>query len=68
MSIPTKGDEFSKLIENLRHAQENAAMLAHLSNNDGARGRRIAIGWLGVEQQLKLTVAAVTVLATKGLQ
>lgn len=65
-TIPTKSDEFAKLIENLRHAQENASMLAHL-NNDSTKGRNIAIGWLHVENQLKMTVAAVTALATKGL-
>jgi aromatic ring-cleaving dioxygenase len=68
MGIPTKGEEFAKLIEYLRLAAESAAMLAHLANNDGAKGRRMAIGWLGVEQTLKLTVKAVTDMATKGLQ
>lgn len=67
VSVPTTGEEFAKLIENLRHAQEAAAMLAHLHNAQ-SKGRKIAIGWLGVEQQLKLTVLAVTALATKGLQ
>lgn len=64
--MPTKGDEFAKLIEKLREAQECAAMLAHL-NNDSTKGRQLAIGWLAVEQQLKLAQQAVTVLATRGL-
>jgi hypothetical protein len=68
MSIPTKGEEFTKLIEHLRLGQEAAAMLAHLSNNDGSKGRKLAMGWLAVEQQLKLAVLAVTALATRGLQ
>ena len=42
-------------------------MLAHLYRDD-TKGRKMAIGWLAVEQQLKLTVSAVTALATKGLQ
>jgi len=65
VSIPTKGDEFAKLIEHLRKAQEASAMLAHLERD---HNKRLAIGWLGVEQQLKLTVQAVTMLATKGIQ
>ena len=66
MSVPTKGDTFAKLIEHLRLAQEDAAMLAHLAHTE-TNGRKLAIGWLGVENQLKLTVHAVTALATKGL-
>lgn len=54
MSIPTKSEEYAKLIENLRHAQENAAMLAHLNNADGDKmGNLLARGWLGVEELLK---------------
>lgn len=67
MSVPTQGEEFSKLIEHLRLAQEDAAMLAHLANAQ-SKGRRLAIGWLAVEQQLKLTVHAVTQLAMGKLQ
>ena len=67
ISMPTRGDEFAKLIEHLRLGQEAAAMLAHLYRDD-TKGRKMAIGWLAVEQQLKLTVTAVTALATKGLQ
>lgn len=67
-SVPTKGETFAKLTEHLRLAQEDAAMLAHLANDGDAKSRRIAIGWLGVSEQLKLTIHAVTSLATKGLQ
>jgi len=63
MSVPTSGEEFSKLIEFLRKAQEAAAMLAHLENaNDN---RKMAIGWLGVSEQLGLTVKSVTVFAQR---
>jgi len=67
MSIPTRGEEFTKLLEHLRKGQESAAMLAHLYRDD-TKGRQMAIGWLAVEQQLKLAVTAVTQLATRGLQ
>lgn len=67
MSVPSKGEEFAKLIEYLRKAQESAAMLAHLNNADGDKmGRLLARGWLGVEEMLKMTVHNVTKLATKG--
>lgn len=68
MAIPTKGETFAKLTEHLRLAQEDAAMMAHLINEGDTRSRNVAIGWLHVENQLKLTVHAVTALATKGLQ
>ena len=66
MSIPTSGEEFSKLVEFLRKAQESAAMLAHIEQANSQRKR--AIGWLGVSEQLGLTVKAVTALATSKLQ
>jgi hypothetical protein len=65
MSMPTKGEEFAKLIEHLRLAQESASMLAHLNRDDSAL---IAKGWLAVSEMLKLTQHNVTKLATKGLQ
>ena len=68
MSVPTQGESFSKLTEHLRLAQEDAAMLAHLANTGGAKDRRLAIGWLGVSEQLKLTIHAVTQLAMRKLQ
>lgn len=65
-SIPTPGEEFAKLIEFLRKAQESASMIAHLeSANDK---RNLAIGWLAVSEQLKLTQHAVTRLAQGKLQ
>lgn len=65
MSIPTKGEEFAKLIEHLRYAQENASMLAHLHRDDS---KLMAQGWLAVSEMLKLTQRNITLLATKGLQ
>lgn len=64
MSIPTKNEEFVKLIEYLRKAQESASMLAHLSNADGDKmGALLARGWLGIEEMLKMTVHNVTKMA-----
>lgn len=65
MSIPTKSEEYTKLIEHLRLAQEACAMLAHLNNADGDKmGGLLARGWLGVEEMLKKMQWQVTQLAT----
>lgn len=68
ISVPTEAEEYSKLMEYLIRCQECAAMLAHLSNNYGAKGRRRAIGWLAIEQQFKLSQQVVTTLAQGKLQ
>ena len=68
MQVPTEGDEYAKMMEHLIKVQECASMLAHLSNNYGPKGRSRAIGWLAVEQQMKLIQATVTKLAIGKLQ
>ena len=69
MAAPTKGEIFYKLIEHLRLAQEDAAMLAHLNNADGDKmGGVIAKGWLGISELIEKMVYHVTQLATKGFQ
>jgi hypothetical protein len=65
MSIPTKGEQFSILIEHLRKGQEACSMLAHLHRDDS---KLIAQGWLAVGEMLKKTIHNVTTLATRGLQ
>lgn len=62
MSVPTQGETFSKLMEHLRLAQEDAAMLAHLANANDDRLK--AMGWLAVSEQLKKAQHGVTQLAT----
>lgn len=69
MSIPTHGETYSKLIEHLRLAQEDAAMLAHLRNAEGDdKGRLLAKGWLVVSEGLKQMQYKVTLLAQGRLQ
>ena len=66
MGVPTEGEEFSKLIEYLRKAQESAAMLAHLNNaNDKSR---VARGWLAVSEWMKQVQKQVTLIAQGKLQ
>ena len=60
MSIPTTGEEFSKLIEHLRLAQEAAAMMAHLVRDNKPLEAK---GWLVVCEGLKLMQHNVTKLA-----
>jgi hypothetical protein len=63
MSLPTTGEEFAKLIEHLRKAQEAAAMLSHLEADNSTT---LSQGWLAVSEMLKSTVIKVTELATRG--
>ena len=61
MSIPTEGECYSKLMEHLIQAQEQAAMLGHLHNANDHRAA--AVQWLRVsdlikEMQMKLTQLA----------
>jgi hypothetical protein len=64
MSLPTTGEQFTLLIEHLRHAQEAAAMLSHLeADNSPLVSRK----WLDVSEMLKLTVEHITIIATKGI-
>ena len=69
MSIPTSGESYAKLLEHLRLAQEDAAMLAHLRNAEGDdKGKLIAKGWLGVSEMLKMLGYKVTEMAKGRLQ
>lgn len=66
MSLPTRGEEFAKLIEHLRLGQEAAAMLSHLYRDDGNRTK--SIGWMAVSEGLKAIQKNCTDIAMKGLQ
>lgn len=66
--IPTIGEEYAKLCEHLRKAQESAAMLAHLHNAEGLRGTIRAKGWLAISEGMKLMLDQVQKLATGRLQ
>lgn len=66
MGVPTQGEEFAKLIEHLRKAQESSAMLSHLAHaNDD---KRIAMGWYAVSENFKHQILVVTQLAQGKLQ
>ena len=61
MGVPTTGETFAKLLEHLRLAEEDAAMMGHLvADEDPLRQQ----GWYKVSEMLRLTVENVTKLAT----
>lgn len=64
MSLPSRGEEFARLIEYLRLAQESASRLAHLHGDTSPKDRLIAKGWLVISEGLKLMQSKVTDLAT----
>jgi len=69
MTVPTKGETYFKLMEHLRLAQEDAAMLMHLEQAEGgAAGTVIGRGWWHVTENLKKLQGHITVLAKRGLQ
>lgn len=54
MSVPTRSEVYAQLTEHLRLAEENAATLAHLTNEDGRPSSKVlAIGWLNVAELMK---------------
>lgn len=68
-SIPSSGEVYMKLLEDLTHAQEGSAMLGHLakSQGQGPRDRALGDGWLAISELIKRMVHQVTKLATKKL-
>lgn len=64
MSIPTRGESYARLMEHLRLAQEEAAMLAHLHNAEqNDKDKLIARAWLHVSELFKGVQHKVTELA-----
>ena len=47
MSVPTSGETYARLMEHIRKAQEESAMMAHLSrDNDAVRAK----AWLDISE------------------
>ncbi len=70
MSVPTQGEQFAKLIDHLRSAQDDSAMLAHLtrSMSTSKKDNALADGWIAVSELLKRMIHQVTTLAQGKLQ
>lgn len=60
MSLPTVSEEYAKLMEHLRKAQEASSMIAHLVRDDN---RLLAQGWLGIGEMFKMVQHKVTQMA-----
>jgi hypothetical protein len=64
MNVPTRSEAYTKLMHNLREAQDQAAILAHLHNTEGSdKDKALARGWLMISELFKRTQAKVTELA-----
>jgi len=69
MGVPTRSETFTKLLEHLTKAQEEAAMMAHLHNTEGnVKDVALAMGWLKVSENLKKMQRAITKMAQGRLQ
>jgi len=62
VSIPTTGETFAKLIEHIRLAQEDAAMLAHLSRDNHPDQAKM---WLMIEDKMKFMGHMIAKIATR---
>lgn len=67
--IPSHGEVYMKLLEDLTHAQEGASMLGHLakSQGQGPKDRALGDGWIAISELLKRMAHQVTKLAAKKL-
>ena len=61
--LPSEGETYGRLIECLRIAQEQSAMLSHLTGLNGATAA--SRGWLIISEQLKAMNRHVTMLAVR---
>lgn len=63
MSVPTRGEVFSKMIHHAREFQSGAAMMAHLHNTEGNDAdKQLARGWLVIEDLIKRMIHKITLL------
>ena len=66
MGIPTQGETYARLMEYLRKAQEESAMMAHLNKANDAH--RHALAWLAISEKFKQMQHQLTILAQGRLQ
>jgi hypothetical protein len=62
--VATQSEAFAKLIQLLHEAQDQAAMLAHLTRAQGSKkDNALADGWFSVSEMLKHASHHITTLA-----
>lgn len=63
MSVPSRGEVFAKLISHLREAQSCIAIMAHLhQTEDSLKDKKLATGWLMMEEMFRTIIHKVTLL------
>lgn len=66
VTVPSQGDEFSKLIHHIGEAQNCSAKLMHLAQaNDD---KNLAMGWFAIQELFKRLGSRVTDLAMRKMQ
>lgn len=64
MSVPTRGEVFDKLIYHARELQSCISTMAHLHNTEGSdKDKKLAVGWLMMEELIKRMIHKWTLLA-----
>lgn len=62
--MPTQGLMFKQMLEHLIQAQENAAMLSHLTGLEGGKkDKLISAGWMMIAELLRQIEIKITTLA-----
>lgn len=64
---PSEAETYSRLIENLKIAAQDAYTLGHLIKSQGKRHELKGQGFLAIGEMLELISRKVTDLATKGI-
>lgn len=54
MSVPSRGEVFSKATNNLDELISSCAMMAHLHQTEGSdKDKKLAVGWLMMSEMFK---------------
>lgn len=65
----TRSEVYLKLLDHVREAQDCAALMSHLHNQeDSSVDKVLAKGWLGMSEMFKLAAFQITELAKNKLQ
>lgn len=69
MTVPTSGEEFSKLLFHLDEARNSASMLMHLYKEQGSpKDLALSKGWFVIAENFKLQRAYIVEMAKGKMQ